>query len=64
MIVAAVGWGYVEIRRQERLSQRSKTSRQRILSYLGVLVVVAAIAIGASMVPPPATLRRLVGLDR
>jgi hypothetical protein len=51
MIVAAVGWGYVEIRRQERLSQRSKTSRQRILSYLGVLVVVAAITIGASMVP-------------
>jgi cobalamin synthase len=51
MIVAAVGWGYTEVRRQERLSQRFRTPRQRILSYLGVLIVVAAIAIGGAMVP-------------
>jgi hypothetical protein len=49
-IVGAVGWGYTEIRIQEKLSA-PKSSRERVLSYLGVLAIVAVIAIGAAMVP-------------
>jgi len=53
MIVSAVGWGYTEIRIQERLSPKSeKTSdARRILGYVGVLIVVAAIAVAGAMVP-------------
>jgi hypothetical protein len=49
-MVGAVGWGYTEIRIQERLSAPKATS-ERVLSYLGVLAIVAAIAVGAAMVP-------------
>jgi hypothetical protein len=49
-IVGAVGWGYTEIRIQERLSA-PKSNRERLLSYLGVLAIVAVIAVGAAMVP-------------
>jgi len=49
-IVGAVGWGNTEIRIQERLSAPKSTS-ERVLSYLGVLAIVAAIAVGAAMVP-------------
>jgi len=53
MVVSAVGWGYTEIRIQERLSPKSeKTSdARRILGYVGVLIVVAAIAVAGAMVP-------------
>lgn len=52
-IVSAVGWGYTEIRIQERLSPKSEgtSDARRILGYVGVLIVVAAIAVGGSMVP-------------
>ncbi len=53
MIVSAVGWGYTEIRIQERLSPKSErtSDARRILGYVGVLIVVAAIAVAASIVP-------------
>ena len=52
-IVSAVGWGYTEIRIHERLSPKSdRTSdARRIFGYVGVLIVVAAIAVAGSMVP-------------
>jgi len=52
-IVSAVGWGYTEIRIQERLSPKSggTSDARRILGYIGVLIVVAAIAVSGSMVP-------------
>ncbi len=53
MIVSAVGWGYTEIRIQERLSanyERASDAR-RIFGYVGVLIVVAAIAVAGSMAP-------------
>jgi uncharacterized membrane protein SirB2 len=50
MIVSAVGWGYVEIRNHERLSQ-PKSNRERIVGYLGALVVVTVIAVAAATVP-------------
>ena len=51
MIVSAIGWAYIETRNQERLSEL-KSNRERILSYLGALVVVAALAVAATLVPP------------
>jgi hypothetical protein len=53
MIVSAVGWGYTEIRIQERLSPKSErtSDARRVLGYAGVLIVVAAIAVAGSMVP-------------
>lgn len=53
MIVSAVGWGYTEIRIQERLSPKSErtSDARRIHRYVGVLIVVAAIAVAGSMVP-------------
>ena len=50
-IIGAVGWGYTEIRNQERLSQRRETNGQRVISYVGMLVVVAAIAVCAATIP-------------
>ncbi len=52
-IVSAVGWGYTEIRIQERLSPKSggTSDARRVLGYIGVLIVVAAIVVGGSMVP-------------
>jgi hypothetical protein len=53
MVVSAVGWGYTEIRIQERLSPKSErtSDARRILGYVGVLIVVAAIAVAGAMVP-------------
>jgi uncharacterized membrane protein YidH (DUF202 family) len=59
MIVSGVGWAYVEIRHQERISQAAQSRRgqgppsdaRRILGYIGTLVVVASIAVAGSMVP-------------
>jgi hypothetical protein len=53
MIVSAVGWGYTEIRIQEGLSPKSQrtSDARRILGYVGVLILVAAIAVAASIVP-------------
>jgi hypothetical protein len=59
MIVSGVGWAYVEIRNQERMSRVSQIRRgqappsdaRRILGYVGILVVVASIAVAGSMVP-------------
>jgi hypothetical protein len=51
MIVGGVGWGYTEIRYQERLSQRRETNLRRVVGYLGVLAIVATIAVGGAMVP-------------
>jgi len=53
MIVSAVGWGYTEIRIQEGLYPRSEmtSDARRILGYMGVLIVVAAIAVAGAMVP-------------
>lgn len=50
MILAAVGWAFTEIRTQERLSAPT-SDRRRVLGYLGILVVVAAIAVGAALTP-------------
>jgi hypothetical protein len=33
MIVAGVGWAFTEIRYEERLSQRPRTNRKRIVGY-------------------------------
>ncbi len=54
-IVGAVGWAYSEIRRQEQFADataaRPPSGRRRVLGYLAMLTIVAAIAVGASMVP-------------
>jgi len=49
-IVGAVGWAYTEIRNQERLSP-PKSDGQRILTYMGMLVFVALVAVGGAMIP-------------
>ena len=59
LIVSAVGWGFTQIRLQEGLSRQSAeasgslqpTNARRVLGYVGVLIVVALIAVAASMVP-------------
>ena len=53
MIVSAVGWGYTEIRIQERLSANSEraSDARRIFGYVGVLIVGAAIAVAGLMAP-------------
>jgi Ca2+/Na+ antiporter len=55
-VVSAIGWAFTEIRRQESVAQSSENFQEspqgmRILKYLGMLVVVALIAVGATMVP-------------
>jgi predicted benzoate:H+ symporter BenE len=57
MIVSTIGWGYTEIRIQEKLSPQTKETLdgRRIVGYVGVLIVVAAIAVAASIVPAQVT---------
>src|SRR5690349_10515679 len=50
MLVGVVGWAYSEIRHYEAMHPE-KSARQRILGYFGVLLVVAAIAVGGALTP-------------
>ena len=55
-IVGAIGWAYTEIRHQEAASiaaapGTARSGNRQVLRYVGVLIVVALIAVGATMVP-------------
>lgn len=49
-IVGAVGWAYTEIKHYELLAPKKRPTR-RVLGYFGMLLVVAAIAVGGALIP-------------